>query len=408
MCVCVLLPIYRTTWCSRFISSNQVILKMPLAANVAEAIVLAWSVPAVALVLGVVQRVSPIRALVFGLRSRFSQSATRTSQRAEEIARVRAWLTIAGKGFYTTVEGQKGIGKSCIVDTALAERMHGVAVVEVPPGTKKQEIITKVRLEITNRSFDSAYGAECVLFWHRIFFWRPATVVLRAGERKANQPFSDVDHAARSLAEHHGNRLRVIIDASDNSLPVNNRSFREIAVEVGPASRDVIESMPNLETLHKALKAAGLADVVWACVGGVPAQYASLDGQWRAAGGEEGGKLEAVVEWFLQDRLDSAIRNVSTSCAKDLRFKEIYALFRTQNKVFSSVFHEFGLVRSSSDNVLRLVQHGVRLIPVDAATAVVLRFPDVMAERAPGLQKLKDLLCKGECVWHTGSHDDDN
>ncbi len=337
----------------------------------------------------------PIRALVFGLRSRFFLRANPTSQRVEEVARlrVRARASRPANGFYTVVVGPKGVGKSCIVDTVI-EKAPGVAFVKVLPGTNTSDIIDNVNRAITggvSRFFDWSSLATSVLFFHRIFFWRPATVVLQAVERKADQKCADIDNAARSLAEDHGYRLRVIIDASDNSMP-EIRATRGRIVEVGPASRDVLESMPNLEPLHKALKAAGLADVVWECLGGVPALYVMLNLHWRAAGGEDGGKLEAVVERFLRDRLDDAISTIRQAVESQPPLKGIYALFRTQSEVNSYVYYESRLMRSSPDKVLRKIK-GNNLIPTDAATAVVLRFPDVMAEGAPGLQKLKELLC---------------
>ncbi len=69
---------------------------MALAASVDEpevVIALGAVVLVAGSVLGVVPRVGPIRALVFGLRSRFFLRANPTSQRVDEVARVRAaWV----------------------------------------------------------------------------------------------------------------------------------------------------------------------------------------------------------------------------------------------------------------------------------------------------------------------------
>ncbi len=211
-------------------------------------------------------------------------------------------------------------------------------------------------------------------------------MVLQAGERNEESKKKDpaeIGSAARTLAGLYGDRLRILVDASDNALS-EKKTKRERFVVVGPASRIVLESMPNLKALLEALKAEGLADVVWECVGGVPVDYVDLNEQWM-----NGGKLEAVVERFLKDRLSSAILNVQQSPPP---LQEIYALFRTQDKVPSSVF-KGELKRASPDKVLRLVQPDNVLIPADAATAVALRFPEIMGNNAPGLQKLKELLC---------------
>ena len=138
-------------------------------------------------------------------------------------------------------------------------------------------------------------------------FRTPATVVLNAAERKPTQAFADLDSAARALADGYG--LRVVIDASDNSLPEFAKPMkREDVIEVGPMSRDVLESVPDLAELLSALQTADLADVVWAYVGGVPAKYLQLVNAWKTAG-ELGANLEAVVERFVRGVLDTAMRN---------------------------------------------------------------------------------------------------
>ncbi len=117
--------------------------KMALAdtITVITEVIKAWGGPAVAISIGGTAavsvwgpRIGPLRALVFGLRSRYFLHARRTSQRTDEVERVRAMLALPEKDRYTVVVGQKGVGKSCIVDT-LIEGLPGVAVVGVDPGT---------------------------------------------------------------------------------------------------------------------------------------------------------------------------------------------------------------------------------------------------------------------------------
>jgi hypothetical protein len=153
-------------------------------------------------------------------------------------------------------------------------------------------------------------------------------------------------------------------------------------------SRDVLESVPDLAELLSALKAADLADVVWACVGGVPANYLQLVKAWKKAGGP-GADLEAVVERFVRGVLDTAMRNRRLSVAADPRLEVLYAMFLKQDKVPEDVLETKHLTRPSPDNVLRV--RGQSFIPTDAATALVLRFA-LKTSSAPTLRELKELL----------------
>jgi hypothetical protein len=249
---------------------------------------------------------------------------------------------------------------------------------------------------ITNtnpRIVASGASARRVLWWHRFFFRAPAIVVLQAAERKPTQAFADLDSAARALT--HDFPVRVVIDASDNSLPEDGKkTMREKVIEVGPMSRSVLESVPDLAELLSALKAADLADVVWECVGGVPARYFQLLEKWERAGGGVGSDLrEAVVEPFLMNLLKNAIRNRDANVVANPRLEELYSLFLKQDDVPHKQLKEFGLERPSPDKVLRLKYYPNRsddaLIPADAPTAIVLRFA---LREAPHLQELKRML----------------
>jgi hypothetical protein len=346
-----------------------------------------------AIVAGVVPRVGPLRALVLGLSSRLFLRANPVSQRTYEVASLRSYLASQIKDLYSIVTGPKGVGKTCVVDTA-TEARFGVVSVRVPAATPEATIMAEVFTAITNtnpRAVEPRASAHRVLWWHRLIFRTPVTVVLRASERKPTEAFAALDSSARALTHDFG--VRVVIDASDNSLPENaKKTMREEVIEVGPMSRSVLESVPGLTELLSALKAAGLADVVWECVGGVPAKYIQLLRMWERAGGGVGRDLEAVVEPFLQLLFDTAIDNRGKNVCANTRLEELYALFREQNEVPNQLLEQWKLERSSPDKVLRLKWSDARrvLIPADAPTAVVLRFA---LTNAPNLQELKKMLC---------------
>ncbi len=226
--------------------------------------------------------------------------------------------------------------------------------------------------------FDRQNGAGRVLWWHHFLFRQPATVVLQAAERTSMKQFADLDSSARMLTVRYG--ARVLIDASNNSLPdAATATKREDVLEVEPMRRELLEQVPELQPLHKALKKADLADAVWLCVGGNPADYKNLRTKWT----RKPNDVEEVAALFVQDLLSKAMNNVSSAVVSNERLQVLFDEFRWSSKVPSAILKGMKLVRPSPDKVLRVVQlcgstgsRGGRqctLIPADAATALVLR-----------------------------------
>ena len=355
----------------------------------------AIAAPPAAFAVGLVPRVGPMRAIVLALSTRFRR-APEVSQRANELHTLRSMLTTVQKDQYVVVSGPKGIGKTCLVDTAL-QRTAGVVSVRVAAGTSEKEIMAGAFKAITRSSIsflDHSASARRVLWWHHFLFRQPATVVLRAAERKPTQQFADLDSSARALTHDFG--ARVLIDASNNSLPdAATATKREKMLEMEPMPRKLLEELPKLKPLHEALMAAGLADVVWMCVGGNPADYRGLLGAWQD---QECKGLDNVVALFVQNLVGKAMDNVSSAVASSERLQALCDTFRESSEVPSASLKEMKLVRPSPDKVLRVVKMRISagsrgggrrvLIPADAATALVLRYG---ITDSPSLKELKTL-----------------
>jgi len=200
-----------------------------------------------------------------------------------------------------------------MVDTAL-QCTAGVVNVRVAAGAGEKEILANAFKAITRSNFsflDHSASARRVLWWHHFFFRQPATVVLRASERKPTQQYADLDSSARALTHDYG--ARVLIDASNNSLP--DAAFatkREKMLELEPMRRELLQELPELQLLHEAPKSANLADVVWMCVGGNPADYKGLLGAWED---QQRQNIEQVVALFVQNLVGKAIDDVSSAVA---------------------------------------------------------------------------------------------
>jgi hypothetical protein len=293
-------------------------------------------------------------------------------------------------------------GKTCLVDTALQYTV-GVVYVGVTAGTSEEKILKDAFMAITRSKFifmDNSASARRVLWWHHFFFRQPVTVVLQASERKSTQQFADLDSAARALTHFYG--ARVIIDASNNSLRSEaDATKREEFLKLEPMQRELLEQLPDLQLLLAALKKSDLADIVWMCVGGNPADYKNLRNKWIC----QPDDIELVVALFVQDLISKALKNINTALTSNERLQALYDKFRENSEVPSAILKDMKLVRPSPDKVLREVNmrvnpgsHGSSryiLIPADAATALVLR---TGITEIPSIDELKTLTISVKVV----------
>jgi hypothetical protein len=220
--------------------------------------------------------------VVYGLTRTFSEDSLKTQIILGAALAARWWAHAPLTLWHLASLPLSPAGKTCLVDTAL-QRTVGVVSVRVAAGASEGEILASTFKAITRSStsfLDHSASARRVLWWHHFLFRQPATVVLRAAERKPTQQYADLDSSARALTHDYG--ARVLIDASNNSLPhAATVTKREKVLELEPMPRELLEELPELQLLHEALKSANLADVVWMCVGGNPADYKGLLGAWQ-------------------------------------------------------------------------------------------------------------------------------
>ncbi|RYG95635.1 hypothetical protein EON65_55685 [archaeon] len=114
-----------------------------------------------------------------------------------------------------------------------------------------------------------------VLCFYNFMFKRPPIVVRRVPERQKGQRYSDVTAAVRALANDYG--LRVVVDASPNSLPPELLTTnRQAVLLVEPISREMIESIPEFQDFIGKLKRFHLDNAAWQVVGGCPATYLTV------------------------------------------------------------------------------------------------------------------------------------
>ena len=344
--------------------------------------------------LGMAPRIGPARAIWLGLKSRFKALEFK-SQREDTVKELRETMQTMAADKYIIVAGPKGVGKTCVVKTA-TNAMWGVIHVRISAGQNEEEINANVFTAIArsfSRSVDNSGSASRVLFWHSIFFRTPVTVVLEAAEISTGGKFAALDSAARGLTQTYGKTLRLIIDASDNSLPESaTATKRQMLILLDTLPRSMLETLPELNLLLEFLDREHLADVVFLCLGGNPADYGRLSDELIQS---DSNKIERVT-MFLQNILNKAIDKKNKHVTKNKPFQKLYALFREEKEVSKSLLVTMELERPSPDKVLREVKmptslgrSKTMLIPADAAMALVLRFD---LTEAPSLKVLKELV----------------
>ena len=355
-----------------------------------------------AAVRSIVPRFSPVRALVLGLgtfRPRFMPGQF-ASHRVDDVRALRRAIQASSADQCMIVSGPKGVGKSRIIHSALAGHASlGVVHVPVQPSATGSQIRADTLEAITRDRFSwvsETDGARSVMWWHRLVFRAPVTVVLQAAARSQHtEPYAPVNRVARELTDEFG--VRVIIDAGQNSLPHStDASRREFVLEVESVPRALVEQVPELESLHKALKEADLADVVWACVGGNLDDYMRLLGAWQHRSCED---IELVAAAFVQRLLGNALDNVNQEVCLDEQTRSVLADIHLHGEMTLSAFRRMEFARPLPYKVLRVARRRTPagsqgsgqfvIVPADAATSFVLRHA---IGGTPSMEKLKAML----------------
>ena len=111
-----------------------------------------------------------LETLPWGLTHFFSGVET-VSQRIDVVDSIRESLLTSNKDQYIVVSGEKGVGKTCAVETSLLGSFD-VVYVSVPPATPHEKILSNVYNAITRGSsmLDNSASARRVLWCHQFFY----------------------------------------------------------------------------------------------------------------------------------------------------------------------------------------------------------------------------------------------
>jgi hypothetical protein len=231
---------------------------------------------------GLVPRIGPGRAVWIALRSRFAFKPNPESLRFAEIKLLRSKIVDKDIGqSYLVVTGEKGVGKTCLMNT-VTSKTAGVIKVEAQPRHSEDTIIKNALQRLTRIQFDFIPpfdSAKRVIFWYRLFtLGRSPIVVINVTEREIGHGYAGLTGAVRTLVDKY--ELRVVVDLSPNSISDSRlRTTRQRVFEIQPMTKEMVWQIGQLQNLFKYVKDASLEDTVFAVfavLGGVPSRYEEL------------------------------------------------------------------------------------------------------------------------------------
>ena len=220
--------------------------------------------------------VGPGRAIGLLLRSKLRSRPDPSSVRFSEIETFLKKWKFLPKASYIVVVGSKAIGKSLMIESALARR-GGIISSIVSPGEKLKDIVSSVQKSVALcgdfKFIDPQRNANRVLFWWKLFGARP-TVILSIKELEQGQMPAEITGAVRTLAEL---GLRVVVDSSPNSFaPGVLTTLRQVVINVEPLDIDTFRKDPEFLALFNILDQHGLSSLVLQTLGGVPGDLKNL------------------------------------------------------------------------------------------------------------------------------------
>ena len=319
-------------------------------------------------------RLGPMRAFTVAFRPmllRVENKSVRASQVLELNSR---WSGLTDNASYVLLEGPKGVGKSCLIDTCLMGK-KGILRVTVAPNSSQEFILNNCFHEIIGGpSFNitpQKPNVGRVLFFYHLVFRTYPTIVMSTSERPPDTKPAEVTGAIRELA---GMGVKVLLDSSPNSLPPDAKTTeRQDIMYIGPMSHEQIRSLPQLKQLFEILDQAGLSSLVLDMLGGIPAKFARLA---RALTLGLYHDPHVVVDNFLCTLVNDVLRECQLMSTREPKFREIFALFKDKDVADMKVLEDKSLELPSPCKVLisRVQDDGgkkARLVPSTPIAAFV-------------------------------------
>eukprot|EP01012_Entosiphon_sulcatum_P026523 TRINITY_DN3199_c0_g1_i10.p1 TRINITY_DN3199_c0_g1~~TRINITY_DN3199_c0_g1_i10.p1 ORF type:complete len:373 (-),score=47.98 TRINITY_DN3199_c0_g1_i10:56-1174(-) len=293
----------------------------------------AVAVPAVAVAAG--YRTGAEAALMLALRSRFVTLGTKSSRPEVRVLHARIYALRSRRVSsenYMVLMGQKGVGKTCALDTVL-HRTCGVVRITVSPGTAADDIVANCHRAIaqgrTGQRWINYAGAAARTRWfYQLVFRQQPVIILGVSEITLRHPsYAEVAPATRRLAKE---GYTVVIDSSPNSVDISViQTNRQWELYMRQLSWQTVLEFPEFVSAREFLQKHNLEHAAQAVLGGNLAKITLLKDIIATT-----QSPETVVD-FLKDHIRSGVvlfgRNV-----KEPGVKEFLMRFRDSDEVISA------------------------------------------------------------------------
>jgi hypothetical protein len=306
------------------------------------------------------------------------------SLRTADVDALKADIAALPDEFFIKVFGEKGVGKTTIVKTATAHRF-GVVHMTVDTRQLRGDILDKAFRQVARVPFQfmpASESAKRVAWWHRLIFRCRPIIVLSYSEQRPDpsqaevrkEYYSELSGAARELANC---GFLPIIDASSNSLE-SWKTGREVLLQFGPMTKELLLSLPQFEVLFDKLREAGLLDVAWSILGGVPIEWTKLNRHVKL----DSDAFATAVKTTIVDIVKESAREWDSQLTSQPYMAPVHALFTDTDTHcgvdaldeadVSAYLKPLGKFRPIPDKVLRMLANS-NLEPATPIMAVVLR-----------------------------------
>eukprot|EP01036_Dinobryon_divergens_P061406 gene61406-81850_t len=333
-----------------------------------------------------------MRALSLGFKSYFKATYP-LSVRKSEIKQLNDSILRLKKGSYIVVTGEKGNGKTCLINTTLNRHHHGAVKISTKSGASKSVIVDQALRALTRIHFDffkPVGSAHRLLFFYSFLFKRSPVVVIKVPERLSGQKYADLTAAVRELADDYG--LTVVVDGLPNSIPPELiATKRETVIAVEPMSKDQIESISELKGLIDFLKTHNLNEPVWKVLGGSPVDYLKLEGgttdNKSLSDTEVANQVKKHLHSLLADALHTIVKSSSTT-------EQIIKIFREKKIIMipmAELIAETGFLLDYPNQVFREMHTMEDSYIVPSSPALSLIISENINNDA-GVSELRDKL----------------
>ena len=336
----------------------------------------------------------PGRAIGLAMSSFFKKVTGPTCVRIRELATLKGWLKSkeSNPQMYCVVTGEKGVGKSFLLSSALS-RTPGVVFSTASAGESQTQICSNVLKELGKRgpySFgDPIVSAKRAIACYRFMFRTSPIVVINATERLPARMHADLTGAVRTLTDKY--KLRVIVDSSTDSVePGLLATKRQTIVHLERISKDQLFSISEIAEIFYKPGADQWRGIAWEVLGGNPQDFFALK-QHVDLRETSGQYSDVVIAEFLTSVIYDAILAIDSAVSSNPSMKDIIAKVRDANNEL--LWDDLnGLLRSDPDKVFRKVKskNGERvLIPASNALDLVIR---LNLKQEPTTEELKVLF----------------